>query len=195
MVLLFLLFQFAYADEAPVVQVMDPMPIIAVDDVGKKLPEKSDVPAGEEGAAVDTEAPSPLAPQTFDGFGGVVQEPFSPTEREQIEIQKKQEEAAKRLAIARAAQEKKTMAAMLPKKGALPKKTGPKLATKQPAKAKNQAASKTTAKTKVVAKKTPAKPGKAVAKNSKAPAKRVPAADPKAKKPGALKVAPTQKKK
>jgi len=188
MVWIFLLLTFAYAEDAPVVQVMDPMPVIAVDSAGKKLPENNGAPMGEEGAAVDTEIPSPLAPQTFDGFNGVVQEPFSPTEREQIEIQRKQEEAAKRLAIARATQEKKAMTAMLPKKGAVPKKkTGPvaKVPSKAPKAAKNN-----------VVKNSKAKPAKVATKNVKAPAKRVPAAAAaKGKKPGALKVAPTQKKK
>lgn len=164
--LLFIFFiQMVFADESSVVQVMDPMPIISVDD-GRKVPMNE---AGMNASTVDTEMPSPLAPQNFDGFAGVVQEPFAPTESELEQMRMKQQEETKRLTLERMAQEKKAAAAMM---ASLPAKKG---------------------KSKVAAVK--AKPGKPV---SAKPSKRLPAATkvrPAPKKPGALKVAPKQNKK
>jgi hypothetical protein len=79
------------AQETSLKQNLDPQPIIAVD--GNK--------------AIDTEASSPIAPQSEDGFGGVVQEPFAPTESEKLAIRKKrQEEEQKQLQIAQNQQKK-----------------------------------------------------------------------------------------
>ena len=176
-----LLLQFAFAEEPTVVQVMDPMPIISVDD-GRKVPANE---VGMDAPSVDTDMPSPLAPQAFDGFGGVVQEPFAPTAAELEEMRRKQQEEMKRLSMERMAQEKKAAAAMM---ATLPAKSGPAKVTAKPIGSKP-----------VVAKPALAK---AIAKKAvKTPAKRLPAASAvktktmPAAKPGALKVAPKQNKK
>lgn len=165
-----LLLQFAFAEEPTVVQVMDPMPIISVDD-GRKVPVNE---MGMDAPSVDTELPSPLAPQAFDGFGGVVQEPFAPTAAELEEMRIKQQEQMKKLTMERLAQEKRAAAAMM---ATLPAKNG---------------------KAKVAEKPAGMKPKPIAMK----PSKRLPAATavkakpaPAAPKPGALKVAPKQNKK
>lgn len=186
MLMLLLLIQFAYAEEPSVIQVMDPMPIISVDD-GRKNPTSESI----EIPSVDTEGSSPLAPQTFDGFGGVVQEPFSPTEREQEEMREKQAAEVKRLAEARMAQEQKSAAAMiktLPAKSAGGTKIGatkpaPKVVSVNMGSARKKPGARVQNKPKMTQKRLPA----AVANKAKRP--------PPTAKPGALKVAPKQIKK
>ena len=82
----------AKADENVVTQVLDPQPIIAVEDV--KPSPSSTSPSLEP--VVDTEAASPIAPQSFDGYGGIPQEAFAPTVVEKQALLKRKEQEAQK---------------------------------------------------------------------------------------------------
>lgn len=89
------------ADENVVKQVLEPQPIIAIDDVKSPMgASSSSMPTTSE-PVVDTEAASPIAPQSFDGYDGVTQEVFAPTAVEkQAMLKRKQDEEQKERELA-----------------------------------------------------------------------------------------------
>lgn len=90
---------------------LEPQPVIVVEEpkvIGVPVPNpNAPIPGpqspatGENLPVVDTDEPSPIAPQSMDGFDGQVQSPFAPTAAErQAQIKKQQEEEKKEQEIA-----------------------------------------------------------------------------------------------
>jgi hypothetical protein len=94
-------------DPQPIIPIEDPKPVSAVNVLEPKVVtvDGSSSSSAEKIPTVDTEAPSPIAPQSYDGFDGVAQEPFGPTlverqamRQEKLERERKEQAMAEQKA-------------------------------------------------------------------------------------------------
>jgi hypothetical protein len=116
---------------------LDPQPVITVEEpkvVTVDPPKAADAPAGEKIPSVDTEAPSPIAPQSYDGFDGVAQEPFGPTQaerqamrQERIEKEKKEQALAQQKLLLEQSKARQASKKALAAREALPLKSQKRL--------------------------------------------------------------------